>query len=264
MPAITTNSKAVVSLRNLDTVLAGLDDFSKRQAPYAIKTALNNVAQSAKDDVVDEMRRVFDRPTPYTLNAFRIDYATKSKLSARIWFKDPERLSTPNHYLAPNVYGGSRDKKPYEKALYRIGILRAGQFTVLASGAEQDAYGNISAGQIVQILAFFQAFATKGYKANMTAASKTKLKKTTAKKVGMEYFAITGYKQAGPLRPGIYQRWYLPKGAKIVPVLLFVDRVSYERRRLDVQTIAAWTFKKEFNSAFDDSMKMALRTAFRK
>ena len=42
------------------------------QVPFAIKTALNKVAEKARGNVRADMTRVFDRPTPWVLNSLRI------------------------------------------------------------------------------------------------------------------------------------------------------------------------------------------------
>lgn len=67
------------------------------------------------DRLRDEMRVVFDRPTPYTLNSLRMVPARKDRLEARVWFKDEADGAQPaSVWIAPEVYGGPRRNKPAE------------------------------------------------------------------------------------------------------------------------------------------------------
>lgn len=82
--------------------LADLTELEQRQIPYATATALTRAAQGLMDRLRDEMRVVFDRPTPYTLNSLRMVPARKDRLEARVWFKDEADGAQPaSVWIAP-------------------------------------------------------------------------------------------------------------------------------------------------------------------
>ncbi len=133
--------------------LRELTDIERNQIPYASKVALNDTAELIEAAIVDEMKTVFDRPTPYTLDALRIIYATKQKLEARVWIKDEADGAAPaSRWLTPEVYGGDREKKRSESLLRARGILGEGQFVVPGRDAKLDSYGNLGRGQLQRIL----------------------------------------------------------------------------------------------------------------
>lgn len=86
---------------NLAEVEARLDDLTLRQMPFAISRTLNDTAKDVVKAQVVEMQHVFDRPTPFTLNAFRVIPSTKTNLTAVVTTKD--RQST---YLPLQAEGG--------------------------------------------------------------------------------------------------------------------------------------------------------------
>ena len=73
-----------------------------RLIPYATATALTRCAKQAQVEYLPQaMRKAFDNPTSYTLNALRIEPATKNKLSARVLVKTKAMTSgnAPESYL---------------------------------------------------------------------------------------------------------------------------------------------------------------------
>lgn len=197
--------------------------------PNQAQNAANLTAYQIKDALIDEMRRVFDRPTPYTLNAVYVRAGSgKSRdIKAHILLREFGGKSRSEKYLLPQVFGGSRRLKSFESALRSVGVLPDGLYAVPGQRAPLDAYGNISAGFIVQILSYFRAFGEQGYRANITEDKRSKLAKGTRKKRGYTYFAI---KEPGRgLMPGIYRRQAFGFGHSVEPMLMFVKRPSYRR-----------------------------------
>src|SRR3546814_12157740 len=68
---------------------AATDIFSsmERQTLYAMSVALNSTARDIREALRAEMPRVFDRPTPYTLHALTVRWATKDSLTAEVRFR---------------------------------------------------------------------------------------------------------------------------------------------------------------------------------
>lgn len=163
----------------------------ERQLPFAMAKGLTKLGQLVKEEEIQEMKRVFDRPTPFTLNSLKLTQAKKDRLSATVWFKDPPRLGSAQHYLEPQVYGGGRELKRLEKLLKM-------QHLMPGAGAKLDAYGNLSKGQLTQVLSVLKTFNMAGYDMNLTSRSGKRNRKPR------DYFAVT--KKRGGLVPGIYQR----------------------------------------------------------
>lgn len=239
--------------------LQGLAQVRDDQIPFAVSLALNRTIEQARVETVREMERVFDRPTPYARNGLRVRRATKANLEAEIAFKDEAGKGIPaDKFMAPEVFGGRRRLKRSEIALQRIGAMPAGYVTVVGSGAKLDAYGNISRGQIVQILSYLQAFGEQGYRANSTPTSRARLGKTTKKKSGIAYFALT-YPKNG-LQPGVYIREHSTRSRSVKPVLLYVREANY-RRRLPMSEIIERTLQQRFGDELAAAMGRAIATA---
>lgn len=259
---------ATVKVRGLDDLVNGLNNLQREQLPTVMVTTLNQLAHVAKNKVVAEMGIVFDRPTPYTLNSMNVVDAKETRLQAKVTPKDAMRLNPDQHYLNPQVEGGQRWFKKFEARLYKKGILPVGYFTVpSAAGAKFDSYGNMSKGQIVQILAYFDAFGDAGFRSNMGQKGRAKLAKGTRNKLGYAYFSVQP--GSGRLAPGIYMRLTLHDGqgqgaaTAIRPVLLFVRNVNY-KRRLNIERIADETYDRYFEMYFSGNLRHAFNSAFPK
>ena len=118
---------------NIDAAERRFDAMVSRQLPYALARALNDTAEAVRAAERDEMARAFDRPTPFTLNAFFIRRADKSTLFADVTSKD--RQST---YLPLQAEGGV--DRPLNLAL------------LMPINAGLNAYGNLPRGAIKRML----------------------------------------------------------------------------------------------------------------
>lgn len=74
-----------------------------KQLPFAAALALTTLAKGVQAVEREEEARTFTSPTPFTLNAFAIQPATKSRPIATVFAKDVQA-----EYLAPYVGGGDR------------------------------------------------------------------------------------------------------------------------------------------------------------
>lgn len=158
----------------------------------AAEKALDKVAGDIKDANVRKMKSVFDNPTRYTLNSLKVTRTKNHNMTARVWFKEPDRME--QHYLVPQVVGGQRKLKGFERAL-------AQQRYVPGRGARMTQDGNISTGQIRQVLSVLGiAEVSAGYQANLTAKSALKNKKAR------DYIYLPRGSRRGNLPPGVYER----------------------------------------------------------
>lgn len=252
-----------VETKGLDQLFKNLDDFEKSQFLYAAARAITKTGQDVKAALINEMSRVFDRPTPYTLNSLYLRPAKKNDLSAFIYPKVAWGKGTPaEKFLYPEIGGGPRHVKRFERALQSRGILPTGMYVTPGAAADLDAYGNISAGQIRQILSYFGvAEMTMGYTANMTEKGKAKLARGTKAKRGFAYLVSNGRgERARRLPYGIYKRTGFSWGSAIKPIFLFVRKPSYKSifKFFEVgQKVAGETFSKNFREAMDEALRTA-------
>lgn len=220
--------RITADVTGLDEALQELTErFSERRLAAAVATALTRTAGQVRDEVRAEMQRVFDRPTPYTLGSLFVSPATATprKLWADVFFKDDRAGSgTPaTRYLLPQVEGGTRRAKRYEIALRMAGHLPDGYVTVPGQGARLDAYGNISRGQIIQVLSQLRITLVAGSTRNLSFDAGKQIR--AQRKAGGRFFVV---KPGARIQPGVYQRELF--GRNITPVLIFVRSASYQPR----------------------------------
>lgn len=204
---------------------------NQKQISIATSIALTKTAKQIQREEVGEMKRVFDRPTQYTLNGLYIKPSTKTNLEARIGIKNDVFKGTPaEKYLLPNIIGGQRKLKRFERAFIAKGIMPEGYNAVPGAGAKLDNFGNVPAKFIVQILSFLGAFSNVGFSANSTQKTRDRFLKTQAKRVGganVAYFVVNT-KSRIPM--GIYQRTVFGLGSSIKPIFVFVKSSTYNSK----------------------------------
>ena len=125
-------------------------DWIGKQVQFASALAATNTAKIVAEELKDEMRDSFDRPTPFTLKAFFIKPAKKTDKDpiAKVEIKDnPSR-----YYLKPQIYGGKRYRKRTEHLLSNAGILPRDMYVVPGKGVRLNRYGNMTSGQIQKML----------------------------------------------------------------------------------------------------------------
>lgn len=235
------------------------------QVPFALARALTKTGQDVKAAQQAEIVKVFDRPTPYTRNAVYLSPATKQRLKAEVWLKWGSR---PDHYLLPQISGGDRPLKRFEQRLVLAGYMRREERAVPASGARLDAYGNMSRGQIVQILSQLKTAAVVG---DYSDASDSR--RSRAKRAKEGYFLSRGpgsWMGRGSWKNGLMHQT-LPRGVwlrrnfgamgtAVRPVLLFVPRVRYKPIYRFFE-LADQVVSRQFHGHFNESWSIAMRTA---
>lgn len=210
-----------------EAIAAELPRWAQQRIPSITRNALNDVAVEARKAEIEKIRGVFDRPTPFTLRAPLYRKATKDDLVAEVYLRDTPSGGSrpPSKYLAPQVMGGPRPHKAFERALITAGVMQPSEYAVPAIGQQRDAYGNLPGQLIVRILSQLKAFSQVGYLANRTARSAARHKrKGTAR-----YFVPSGKlaeRGMGKMARGIYTR----DGGKLRAVLVFVKPPRYRKR----------------------------------
>jgi hypothetical protein len=252
---------------NIAEVRAQLAQFSDRRFNAAMATALTRTAVQVRDAVQAEMPRVLDRPTPYTTRQLRYVPANADRLAAAVGFnvvnvtdergatiafRDLGPGETPaGKYLQPNIEGGARRLKRLEVALRALGALPDGWLAVPGQGAALDAYGNVSRGQVVQVLSQLRVQLVAGTNRSMSGDARKQI--AAQRRAGGRYYVVPPGK--GKVQPGIYQREFV--GRNITPVFIFVRGANY-KRRFDFdgvsQRLAAQALPLEVNRAVAESL----------
>lgn len=240
---------------NIDDAIKKLEAFRRDQLPFALSKAINVTAEEVKEAVKDEMAKVFNNPTDWTINSLYVKRGTKSNPAARVWIKNfAAKGPSPEDWLKPEILGGHRKLKRMERALQIKGLLPPGMMIYPTKYADLDAKGNIKQGQVVQIMSYLQIFGEQGYKANMTEAGK----KRHTNRTGNAYFVG---KPKGQLA-GIWKRmsFSVTSRTAVVPIFYFIPSPTY-KPRLDFYGIAKKVFSSRFQDNFSRSMSEAIKSA---
>lgn len=236
------------------------NDLEKKQFPFVLAQTLNDAGFAVREAWRDEMPKVFQNPTAWTLNAVLIRKATKQDLSAEVFLRNEVGDGIPPaYYLQFQVRGGPRRPKRFEKLLRSSGVMGADEFAVPAKGLQLDPFGNIPSGVITSILADAQALNDEADRS--TAESRGRRTRRARKRefTGV-YFA--NKKQRGRLPRGIYERasrgFVGPRqGGSIRGVLMFVHQPQYEAI-YNVFDVANRVFASTFARRWQDNLNFAV------
>lgn len=242
--------KISVDVKGLDAVVAQLTGMGK-QVRYATAVALTRTGKEVEKDIQQTIPQTFDRPKPQTTKGTFIKKATPATLAATVGIKD--RIAA---YLAPNIGASGKTPRTYknsEKMLRAARILPDGHYTVPGAGARLDQYGNMSRGQIVQILSYFRTFGNTAINSKRMNAT-DKYRANLARK-SSDYFVVPV--AAAGLFPGIWQR---VSKQEIKPVLVFVNQPQY-KAIYNFNEKAQRTVQRVFEQEFKYALAEALRTA---
>lgn len=259
--------------------------FSDRRFRAGLAQAATATAQAVRVDQQREMRDVFDLPTAFTLGQVYVRRADANDLTAEVGISDsPYRVG----YLKWHVLGGQRTRKRFEKLLISAGAMPGDRYAVPGKFARLDAYGNLSTGQIRQILSQLRIEPTQGATSalpRITAGDKrlvanarrgsgfvgplsgsavkdarARINRVNAaqRKAGGEFVAFPNGR--GKLPPGIYQVRATAFGrSDPKPVIVFVTRARYEAGRLDFDYVSqisvAGNLPAQVNAAMADQMR---------
>lgn len=217
-------------------------EIGKSILPEVSRLALNDMAFEVHAENKNLMRRVFENPTPFTLNAFWVRKATLDDLTATV---ERKTLARGRHYLEVQSEGGQRGNTGYERKLKsRLkyeGLIHA---VVPTKALRRNRYGNVSAGMMNRILSSVQAQDDRA--ANTTARSRARAGARRA-----EYFVP---KVDSSLSAGIWER----RGRKIRKVLAFSQAVPSYQERYPMEKHAAKIAGKKAPDAVERALARAL------
>ena len=261
-----------VDVKGIDATVAKLRGLSEKKIKVATVSALNDAAYAGSQAAKKEIERVFDRPTPWVKGGVRYVKAVRearmvgglpvgganvmaSAIDLDYWGN--KQGVAVEKILQAQIAGGTRRHKRHEIALQRTGILPDGMGIVPGGAAKIDQFGNMSSGQIVQIIAWFRGFGEQGYKANISDKGRDRLgkdnKRTGAR--GLAYFALQ--RPHGKLPPGVYQRFQTAFGSSVKPVMIFIRTPQYARR-FDFYGVGKRAAEAQFTSSFPRYLRQML------
>lgn len=242
--------------------------LQKEEIPYAAAVAINACLNKIQPAVQAEMRSVFDRPTPYTLNSYVVmKGAKKRSLFGIVGFKTQrifnaagkftgrfttadEELNNPRlagTYLQPQMAGGPRPAKGVEKLMRNKRLIGPNEFIVPSKFMALDAYGNVSRGKIQQI--------TANLRIDYDPLKHTKGGVKTGKKKTQFFFTRQGVR--GQRLTAIWERY---PGGQAVPAFIVVSGAPKYRKRFDPNALAERIVQQNFAHEFDNAMIKALAT----
>lgn len=229
---------------------------SDRRLRAAAATALTRVQVKVAAAERAEIRDVFDRPTPYTENSIFVKPATAGSGVALMGIKDDTAGARPAvSWLRWQIRGGLRTLTAFEKALVRGGAMDGGDRAVPGRFARLDQFGNVSRGQLVQILSQLRigtglagsvrVLPTLGAEdGKAEARRKAGVIRRAYQRAGGQFVAFPYGR--GRLRAGIYQiRQFANGRADPKPVLIFVSKAEYEAGRFDFFDVAERVIRRE-------------------
>jgi hypothetical protein len=202
-----------------------------------VVNALNKTAKLIEGELQNEMKTVFDKPTPYALRGFRILFAKPGNPESAIKLKDEVvRGGAPAlNFLGPQIIGGDRKHKRLEKAFVAAGILNEGSFLIPGKGARKDQFGNMQRQQIQEILA-----QTRTYRDTQQRSKKK------SGRGGNQYFVGRSFDGPGRIV-------YRGVTGRAIPVLIPVKNVSY-KKRFDFFGVVGREFDKNFETIYDQEV----------
>jgi hypothetical protein len=117
-----------------DKLAARLNDFARKQFPFAVARALTDTAKAARDQITEDLPRIFDRPTPFTRNAVAYTAARRDNLTASVLVKDAQA-----RYLLLQETGGTRTPD------------KGRALVIPGKSLGLNAYGNIPSGMLKRL-----------------------------------------------------------------------------------------------------------------
>lgn len=218
---------------NAQDIQRQLTRIEQREVPFAMALAATRTAKAAQTALKAEINRVFDNPTPWIQNSTYVLAAKKSDPTAVVYAREWGGTPAPTT-LTPQIEGGERKFKRSEGALSAGGFLPNGWQIAPGPGAKRDKYGNISRGQLQQVLS--------GLRVQRDSHQNRRQGKPT------EFFVVRPGSR-NPLQPGVWQR----VGRRPSLILTFIPKPNYSQR-LDWHGVAL----RAGESAFPDEVAKAI------
>lgn len=245
-----------LEIQGMEDIRRRLESLTPAKQSGAIAAALNITAFAVRTAEQNEMRRVFDRPTPFVIKAVYVKKATSENLTAMVGPNDFLMADYWQNILSPQVYGGLRTYKSMERRLQYVGILPTGWYIVPGAAMPLNAYGNIKPSEIMKILSWLNALLQYSQGAMQNRNERIRNRRNQTERAGAAYFATSPiYNANAGLRAGVYLR---TRTGQIKPMLIFVSRVQY-KAILDWEGVARRTVNEVLPNATEKAIRKAMQ-----
>jgi len=186
-----------------------------KQIPFAASQALNDVGKALLDVNKKNMSQTFDRPVPYTMNAFYMRPSNKAHLSMSVLRK---QKPAGKHYLDIESSGGIRPRKAIEKMMeFNLpypGIIN----TVMPTRHSTMASGAISTARVMEAIAGVGGTMPNRPSTRVASQFERAEAKHAARKGGSPYYLVEPRDgKVGGINKRVGKR-------KVVRVFQFLDR----------------------------------------
>jgi hypothetical protein len=244
------------------TAAVELRSLVGERVPLVVAKALTFTAQAAQREIRATMPKVFDGgATQYTLNSTRVESATVAKPVARVAVKDrsSNNGTLPEDYLLPQVEGGRRKEKRFERNFRYAGVLKPGMRVVVGRDAPVDRFGNLKRGEMQKVLTATRTAFDPAQRKSGSARSRKNARNAPYFVTGLDRVSIAGGELVttkSRIAPGVYRR---KADGGIQPVLVFVSKQPSYRPRLDFEGIARTVAQREFARTFTRLLQASTR-----
>jgi hypothetical protein len=240
---------------NIEQLSRALREVGEKQLPKTMARAATRTAWVVRERIIEAITKDFDRPTPLTLKSLYVKAAKPGGAPARVWFKDAFTSGIPaDKYLQPQVQGGPRGHKRFEKALIARGLMSSSEYAIPTKDV-LNAFGNVPGGLSMRILSGLGAAETvAGVTANASSSRRSRKKGNKAR------FFIAKIKNTR----AIWEQKTTALGRGIRPVFVFVTKAPSYSSKLDFRGIAERTIEREYLAQFSAAIDEAIVWAMEK
>ena len=225
-----------------------LSATAREQVPFATALALTRTAKTLERSMQMELGRVFDNPTPFVARGTFSTSAKKRELTATVGMRDRTGAGRagPAMYVKESFSGGTRNLKPFERALKKLGALPEGYKAVPGDYLKTDRYGSPDRKTLAEIIGAlssgFSVHAGRGKRASLVG-----------------YFVVmpgAAGRAAHFKYPGIFRRVQRGDERAVQCVFVFQTAASYDKR-LDLPVLARAVVTRDFENHFKAALAQA-------
>lgn len=241
--------------QDLQKMSAQLAKLSESGIRSAVVEAANETGFYIQNKLKKEMPRYLDKPVPFTINSLFVFKAKATNVEASVEWREFAGKGTPaGRYLIPQVEGGTRKQKRFEKGLQAAGLMPTGYFVVPTKDAPIDGYGNVKGSFYARVLSFLRAdqSGTQNRTTNAKARNRRKSKS--------EYFSVIQGVGNNPLPSGVYERVRFAFGQGFRRIFSFVKTVRYDKR-FPFYEIANTAARDKFPAKLKDAIDKRLNSS---
>ena len=242
-----------IEVQGIKSTIATLSGQGK-QVIYAASRTLNTMAFGINADIKTEMNARFKGgATAFTLRAFRIDKASKEKLTAIVALRDdaPDGGSSYEKALHHLFTGGTRDWKKIEGLLRGIGLIPDGLMIVPGAACPLDSRGNMRKAALNEMLGVIKSNVRNIRVFRRTGAGK--------QQKGVGYFVVMPGDKTN-LHIGIWKRIEVGASSTIKPIIMYVHQGKWSKF-IDLDHIGNNFVARRWQPVFELELADAMRTA---